>query len=345
MLSRRDFIRHANGVALATPFLSLVGCGDVDEDGILSFNGETMGTTYHIKVAQAPARLDQQGLAAEISAVLRDVDGRMSTYQAESEVSRINNAAAGERTPVSDDTARVVTAALTAAQITGGAFDPTVGPLVDLWGFGPKGSRHKAPPTADIDAARASVGYHNITLADGFVSKNSPDVHLDLSGVAKGFGVDKVAELFDSKGLTNYLVEVGGEIRTRGRADEGRAWRIGIEKPTLAGNEFERILDLNGEALATSGNYRIFFEDGGKRYAHIIDPRTGRPLDHLLTSATIIAPSSMQADALSTSMLVMGPEAAMAFVTERDIAAYFIIGKDGAFTDAASPAFARRFSA
>jgi len=345
MLSRRDFIRHANGVALATPFVSLVGCGDVDADEMLSFSGQTMGTTYSVKVAKAPAALDRQALAADIQAALDAVDGRMSTYRADSELSRINGQQAGVATPVSAETAKVVAAALRASELTGGAFDPTIGPLVDLWGFGPKGARYSAPSAAEIETARAAVDYRRVTLQDGAVGKTSADTHLDLSGVAKGYGVDKISELLESKGLHNHLVEVGGELRAKGRAAGDRAWRIGIEKPSVAGGEFQRVLDLDGEALATSGNYRIFFEDQGKRYAHIIDPRTGAPLDHNLASATVIAASSMEADALSTSMLVMGPEAAMAFVTEHDIAAFFIVGRDGAFTEAASPAFARRFSA
>ncbi len=345
MLSRRDFIRHANGVAIATPFLSLVGCGDGDENDFLSFNGQTMGTTFSVKVAKAPEALDRQALAAEIQATLDSVDGRMSTYRADSELSRINAAPAGATTAVSADTAEVIGAALRAAELTGGAFDPTIGPLVDLWGFGPKGVRHSAPTAVEIEAARSAVDHRRIAVQDGAVGKTAADAHLDLSGVAKGYGVDKVAALLESKGVANYLVEVGGELRAKGRAAGDRAWRIGIEKPNLAGGEFQRVLDLDGDALATSGNYRIFFEDHGKRYAHIIDPRSGAPLDHDLASATVVAASTMEADALSTSMLVLGPEAAMAFATEHDIAAFFIVGRDGAFTDAASPAFARRFSA
>ncbi len=345
MLSRRDFIRHANGVAIATPLLSLVGCGDADEKELLSFNGQTMGTTYNVKVAKAPESLDAKALGAGIDAILQSVDSKMSTYRADSELSRINSADAGAWTSVSQETALVVDSALKAADLTGGAFDPTIGPLVDLWGFGPKGTRQSAPSASMIETARASVDHGKVTLNDGAISKSDANLRLDLSGVAKGFAVDQIAGLLETKGLNNYLVEVGGELRAKGRAEEDRAWRVGIEKPTLAGGQFQRILELDGDALATSGNYRIFFEADGKRYAHIIDPRTGRPLDHNLASATVVATSTMEADALSTSMLALGPDAAMALATEHDIAAFFIVGENGAFSEVASPAFTRRFGA
>jgi thiamine biosynthesis lipoprotein len=304
-----------------------------------------MGTTYSVKVAKAPDGLNKDALASRIDAVLSAVDARMSTYRVDSELSAINAAGAGERVAVSADTAKVVDAALAAATLTGGAFDPTIGPLVDLWGFGPKGARQSAPSTESITAALGSVGHRKVAVEGGEIAKAASDVHLDLSGVAKGYGVDKVAELLESQGVANYLVEVGGELRAKGRADEDRAWRVGIEKPNLAGGDFQRVIDLDGDALATSGNYRIFFEADGKRYAHIIDPRTGRPLDHKLASATVVAASTMEADALSTSMLALGPEAGMALATEHGIAAFFIVGENGDFTEAASPAFAKRFSA
>lgn len=345
MLSRRDFIRHANGVAIATPFLSLVACGEAGENGLLSFNGSTMGTTYSVKVAKAPGSLDSDALAAEIKAALDAVDMRMSTYKSESELSSVNRAPSGAPVSVSDETAKVVDAALKTAELTGGAFDPTIGPLVDLWGFGPDGARRHAPDASAIEAARTAVDYRAITVDGATVAKTAANARIDLSGVAKGYGVDKVAELLESKGVADYLVEVGGELRAKGRPEEGRGWRVAIEKPNLSGGEFQRVLDLEGEALATSGNYRIFFEADGKRYAHIIDPRTGRPLDHNLASATVVAATTMEADALSTSMLALGPEAGMALAEREGVAAFFIYGGDGAFTEAASTAFANRFSA
>lgn len=344
MLSRRDFIRGANGIALTIPFLGLIGCDDTSADGAHSVSGETMGTTYNVKIAHASGTLDSDALASRIQASLDGVESLMSTYRPTSELSLFNGDRAGSSRTVSTDTARVVETALAVAEMTDGAFDPTVGPLVDLWGFGPNGGRADVPAETEIAAAMTDLGYRNISLAGQDLAKTSP-ARLDLSGIAKGFGVDKVAELLDAEGVEHYLVEVGGEVRTGGLSPEDRAWRLGIEKPNPAARDIQRIVGLSGHALASSGNYRIFFEADSQRYAHIIDPRNGRPLTHDLASATVIAETTTQADALSTAMLVMGTKDAMDFARENDIAAFLISGRDGSFTDAASPAFERLFSA
>lgn len=343
MLSRRDFIRSANGIALTIPFLGLIGCDEKDSEGAHSFNGKTMGTTYNVKIARAADTLDSEVLASRIQSSLDNVEFLMSTYRADSELSRFNSGGIGATQTVSADTARVINSALTVAELTDGAFDPTVGPLVDLWGFGPS-NREGVPTTAEITAAMSGMGHRSITLAERALAKSS-DARLDLSGVAKGFGVDKVAELLDAEGVEHYLVEVGGEIRTRGLSPEDRAWQLGIEKPTPSTRDIQHVVGLSGQALATSGNYRIFFEADGQRYAHIIDPRTGRPLTHDLASATVIAKTTMEADALSTAMLVMGADKAMEFARDNGVAAYLISGRNGNFTSAASPAFEQLFSA
>ena len=344
MLSRRDFIRGANGIALTIPFLGLIGCDDTSADGAHSFSGKTMGTTYNVKVARATNALDDEMLASRIQARLDGVESLMSTYRTTSELSLFNATNAGNSRSVSADTARVIETALAVAEMTDGAFDPTVGPLVDLWGFGPNGSRTDLPAETEIASAMAGLGYRNISLSGQDLTKTT-NAQIDLSGIAKGFGVDKVAELLDAEGVEHYLVEVGGEVRTRGLSPEDRAWRLGIEKPNPATRDIQQIVGLSGHALASSGNYRIFFEADSQRYAHIIDPRNGRPLTHDLASATVIAETTTQADALSTAMLVMGTETAMAFARENDIAAFLISGRDGSFSDAASPAFERLFSA
>ncbi|MDU9005369.1 FAD:protein FMN transferase [Sedimentitalea todarodis] len=344
MLSRRDFIRGANGIALTIPFLGLIGCDDTSADGAHSISGKTMGTTYNVKVARASDAVDGEGLASRIQASLDRVESLMSTYRPTSELSLFNADVAGSSRSVTTDTARVIETALAVADMTDGAFDPTVGPLVDLWGFGPNGGRADLPADAEITTAMADMGYHNISIANQELAKTT-QARLDLSGIAKGFGVDKVAELLEAEGIEHYLVEVGGEVRTRGLSPEDRAWRLGIEKPNPASRDIQRIVGLSGQALASSGNYRIFFEADRQRYAHIIDPRSGRPLTHDLASATVIAKTTMQADALSTAMLVMGTGSAMAFARDHDIAAFLISGRDGSFTDAASPAFERLFSA
>ena len=346
-LSRRDFIHQAQGVALATPFLSLLGCSDDGASGLLTLDGRTMGTTYSVKIAGAPRGLDADLLAREIDGLLETVNRQMSTYRPDSELSRFNAAAAGTWTPVSADTRSVIETALRVSRQTDGAFDPTVGPIVDLWGFGPGDTQQRVPSPEDIAVVRQTVGFAEVsTQADApAVTKHAAGVRLDLSGVAKGFGVDKVAEHLTARGVGNYLVEVGGELRSSGRGPGERPWRVGIEKPSGAPGDLQRVVDLDRQALATSGNYRIFFERDGHRYSHIVNPRSGRPVDHDLASATVVAATTMEADALSTSLLVLGADAGMKLAAEHDIAAFFVSGRGGSFTETASPAFERRFTA
>jgi len=346
-LSRRDFIHRAKGVALATPFISLVGCGEESVRDLLSLGGQTMGTTYSVKLVNVPTDLDQDTLAQELDGILETVNRRMSTYRPDSELSRYNAAAAEDWLAVSSDTRSVIDEALRVARLTGGAFDPTVGPVVDLWGFGAAGKGQHVPSPEDIAAARETIGFAKVETRDApaQLTKLQDGVRLDLSGVAKGFAVDKLAAHLDAQGMTDYLVEVGGELRTGGHGPEGRPWRVGIEKPTMAPGDLQRIVDLERDALATSGNYRIFFEQDGRRYTHIVNPRNCRPVEHDLASATVVAATTMEADALSTSLLVLGPEAGMELAVEQDIAAFFVVGRDGSFSEMAAPAFERRFTA
>lgn len=345
-LSRRKFIRQTQGLVLATPFLSLVGCSD-GGDEVVTFVGETMGTTYSVKLVGTPRGVDHQALEHEISETLETVNRQMSTYRPESELSRFNAAEAGTWVSTSNDTRAVIDAALQVSRVTKGAFDPTVGPVIDLWGFGAGGKEEYLPSHDEIAVARKIVGFDKVETKrdEAAVVKQANGLRLDLSGIAKGFGVDKVAELLERRGAENYLVEVGGELRGKGAGPAGKAWRIGVERPTGVPGDLQRVLDLKDGALATSGNYRIFFERDGRRYSHIINPQTGRPVEHDLASATVVADTTMEADALSTSMLVLGPEAGMELAVEQNIAALFIAGRGETFTEKASPAFLQRFKA
>ncbi len=343
-LSRRKFIGQAQGVMLATPFLGLFGCSEVSQD-LVTLNGKTMGTTYSVKLVGTPRELDSNAIAQGIGETLETVNRQMSTYRPESEISRFNAADSGVWMATSDDTRSVIDEALRISRLTKGAFDPTVGPIVDLWGFGSSRDEPQLPSTEDVAAVQEMVGFSKIVTRAGesAVLKQTPAVNLDLSGIAKGFGVDMVAEYLERQGVANYLVEVGGELRSKGRGPEGQAWRVGIERPSGVPGDLQQVVELKGEALATSGNYRIFFEEDGHRYSHIINPQTGRPVDHNLASATVVAPTTMEADALSTSLLVLGPDAGMELAVEHDIAAFFITGNGKAFSEMASPAFVRRF--
>ena len=346
-LSRRELIARTSSLAIATPFLSLVGCDWDDAEELVSFGGPTMGTSYSIKLADLGSEHDAVSLAQEIAGILETVDQRMSTYLPTSELSRFNAADAGSWTPVSEDTLTVIERSRRLHELTDGAFDPTVGPIVDLWGFGPDGTQDQVPSASEIATVAGSIGLAKVDMRHNqpALRKQAPGVRLDLSGVAKGFAVDLVAEHLGSKGISNAFIEVGGELRASGVGPADRPWRVGIEKPTLASRDIQHVIDIGPEAMATSGNYRIFFEKDGRRYTHIIDPQSGRPVEHSLASVTVVAPTTLEADALSTAMLVLGLDDGLALATEKDIAAYFITSVDGSFEAKASPAFNRRETA
>ena len=343
-LSRRDFLRQTKGLALATPFLSLAACEDRDVRRELSeIRGETMGTTYSVKFTDLPASIDQSSLATDIDRLLDTVNAQMSTYRPDSELSRYNRIATDMWTFVSPDTLKVVNEALRVSQLSDGAFDPTVGPLVDLWGFGPGSERQVVPSPARIEAVLDQIGhgYVRIDSSATAISKRGRNIRVDLSGIAKGFGVDKIAEHLESLGIENYLAEIGGELRGRGRSPQDAPWRVGIEKPRATPETVQRVVRVDGRAIATSGDYRIFFESDGQRFSHIVNPRTGRPVDHGLASATVVAETTMQADALSTALLVLGPEAGLRLAEREGIAAHFIARTKNGFKELTSPEFAK----
>jgi len=345
-LSRRNFIARTRNVALAGPFLGLVGCdGDAMEEAF-SFGGPTMGTSYSVKLADRPDAGDRAVIEREIATILDGVNQRMSTYLPNSELSRFNRSAPGRWTTMSDETLTVIDRSRRVHLLTKGAFDPTVGPIVDLWGFGPGGGQDHVPSDLEIADAADAVGFEKIVSQDSnpVLQKQAPGVRLDLSGVAKGYAVDLVAQHLDDRGYPNYLVEVGGELRAGGKGPASRPWRVGIEKPALSSRDILQVVDLESEAMATSGNYRIFFEQEGRRYSHIIDPTSGRPVEHDLASITVVASTTLEADALSTALLVAGLEDGMAIATEHGVAAFFITGRDGDFVETASPAFLSRMA-
>lgn len=316
---------------MATPFLGLVAC---DGNGVrrktTNFAGATMGTTYSIRVADLPRHIDHSALKFAIDGILATLNDQMSNWRPASEISRFNAGAASSWVGVSGDTLSVIEEALRISRVSGGAFDPTIGPLVDLWGFGPASGNRHVPSQNQIGAALRKTGFQNIrtSVSQLAVAKRKASVEITLCGIAKGFGVDRLAEHLDREGVDQYLVEVGGELRARGYSPRRRPWRVGIERPIAGRRTIQRIVELHGEAVASSGNYRNFFDRNGMRFSHIIDPRTGEPISHETASVTVIAPTAMQADALSTALMVLGPEAGLDLAEKENLAALFIV-KDG----------------
>jgi thiamine biosynthesis lipoprotein len=302
----------------------------------LVLRGATMGTTYHIKLP-APASLDTQQLDADIQAVLAEIDHQMSTYRPDSELSRFNAAPAGDWFPVSAAIAAVAAAAQSISEQSGGALDVTVNPLVKLWHFGPSGvstagaRRRPFQPPADelIGAVRKRVGYRNleVRLDPPALRKNVDRLEVDLSSIASGYAIDRLALLLDGRGLRDYMIELGGEVRAAGRRPDGKPWRVGIEWP-LPGPVEVHSVPLTNAAIATAGDYHKFFEHAGRRYSHIIDPATGRPIENALASVTVVASSCLAADGWDTPLLVLGPQRGYDCAERHGIAALFI-SRDG----------------
>lgn len=315
--------------------------------------GETMGTVYHITLVGAELTEARAGeLAARIETVLEEVNRQMSTYRPDSEISRFNRAAAGEEVPISPAFERVVRFALELAERSGGAFDPTVAPLVDLWGFGPAGRRAEPPAPEAIAAARAGVGHRHVTLPrPGVLVKDLDGVRLDLSAVAKGYGVDAVAAALAEAGVNHLMVEIGGEVYAAGKNARGAPWRIGVDRPqahAVPGADLAGILHLSNLAVASSGDYRNFFTDeDGAVYAHILDPRRGEPVRRPPTGVTVVAPDCLTADGLATTLFVLGTQEGLAWLkTNFPAADAWIVERtaEGGTRTAASEGFARHLA-
>jgi len=298
--------------------------------------GPTMGTTWSARLA-APAGLDLRQAHARVQDALDGVVAQMSTWLPGSDLCRFNRAPEGWHA-LPAECFEVLQCAWELARETGGAYDPTVAPLVDLWGFGPAAPRTVPASQAEVDAALARVGWYRLRLDPAARRAWRPaDAALDFSSIAKGYGVDRAAAALDALGVANYLVEVGGELLGRGRRPDGRPWRVAVELPDGSGPA--AVLALDGLSVATSGDYRRYFEAGGRRYSHTLDPRTGRPVEHGLASVAVAAQQCMRADAQATALAVLGLEAGMEHARRHGLAALFVSHAGDGFDSRATPAF------
>jgi len=323
------------GLTLHRLFLAEIPIGS----DVLILDGETMGTTYQISVAGEDLTDGlRERVAAETERRLAEIDEWMSNWNPESEVSRFNDYPASDEFPVSFETADVVAYAIELGKRTDGAFDIAVGPIVALWGFG-SGARIGEPPTQEeLDRLRRHSGAHNIRVGrgnpthGGFLRKATPETRIDLSAIAKGYGVDHVAAGLFDLGRDDFLVEIGGEVRAAGERPAGGPWRVAIEEPLDEGRSIQTVVELTDQAMATSGDYRIFYRQEGRRISHTIDPRTGRPVENGPASATAIHASATVADAWATALMVMG-EKGLALAEHEGIAGMLMWrGDDGAIS-------------
>jgi len=326
-------------LAIATVLLMLGGCfpsNDLARQEYL-MQGKTMGTTYNIKVVGE--NIDTVKLQQGIDEKLKQLNQEMSTYINDSELSTFNQSTSLESRSVSPGLARVLKEAIRLGKLSEGALDVTVGPLVNLWGFGPEYRPETVPSDELLAQTKARIGLDKLVFEQGMLSKSIPDLYIDLSTIAKGYGVDLVAEFVEVNGINNYLVEIGGEMRIKGFKHTGELWHVAIEKPLGNERAVHQIIVPKDNAVATSGDYRIYFEVDGQRFSHIIDPKTGKPINHKLVSVTVIHPSSMTADGLSTAMMVMGEEKALAFAEANGLAVYIIAKTEHGFVEQSTVKF------
>ena len=319
------------------------GCQQGETAENLRLSGQTMGTTWSLNMVPGSSGTDSAVLKRLLQARLDQINGLMSTYDPESELSRFNTLASTDWYPVSEDTARVIDLSQEISVLSGGAFDISIGPLVELWGFGTAERREKIPTEGQVRDNLARVGYKNIQLRRGptAIRKQIPELQIDLSAVAKGYAVDALAKILEQQGISNYLLEIGGELQISGHRGDDSPWQIAIEKPLEEVREVATIFPLTNTALATSGNYRNFYVEDGQRYSHTIDPVSGKPIRHKLASVTVLARTCARADALATALMVLGEEKGRQFCEKNQIAAYFLIHERTSMTVYASPAFER----
>lgn len=305
---------------------------------LVSFSGPTMGTTYTVKFYTTEDIDNPWSIKGDVDDVLLSVNKHMSTYDPSSELSRFNQLPANTAQDISQGLAYVVDKALLISQMSNGEYDVTVGPLVNLWGFGPGKREDKVPSDEQIKQAQARVGYQSIQL-EGLRLSKEKDIYIDLSSIAKGYGVDQVAEALERHGIQSYLVEVGGEIRSKGVKPEGESWQVAIESPAGGHDVAKKIIPADNIAIATSGDYRNYFEKNGVRYSHTINPLTGRPVTHRLVSVTVIDKTTTMADGLATAITVLGPDKGLQFAQDNGIAAYLMVKTDFGYEERVSDAF------
>lgn len=326
---------------LAVFVFGLQGCNSKPQEHVVGFQGMTMGTTFSMKWVSTSEE-EVESVRAEAGKLLSQVNQQMSTYIEDSELSLLNKMPHGEPRQVSSELMQVLKEGQRISELTRGAFDYTVGPLVNLWGFGPDGRITHAPDTHEIEALKARIGYRFVELDPNALSVvKDGEQYVDLSAIAKGYGVDALAQLLEARGIERYLVEIGGELRAKGSKPNAEPWRLAIETPTEGERSVQEVISLTQGGVATSGDYRNYFEEDGVRFSHTIDPRTARPITHRLASVTVIRPSCMEADALATALMVMGEEEGYNFALEHDIDAFFINKTEDGFETRFTPGFTK----
>ncbi|MEP0235426.1 FAD:protein FMN transferase [Roseibium sp.] len=310
--SRRSFILMS---------LALAACKRGAD--VLELDGSTMGTSYSIKAIDHDGNVDVAALKQAVAKSLADVNAQMSNWDPNSEVSRFNASSSSDAIGVSQDLAYVIEAAEGVKRASDGQFDITLGPVIEAWGFGANGGSARAQPSMqEIADAMHSTG--QLSVSGTSVKKANPDTQIFLPSIGKGYGVDKLAATLKGFGLTDFMVEIGGDLYVAGLNTDGMRWQIGIESPDSLSRQAYQVTDISNLGMATSGDYRNYFEENGTRYSHIIDSHTGKPISHKTASVTVLAENTMLADAWSTAMLALGTDRGLEIANRLDLAVLFI---------------------
>jgi thiamine biosynthesis lipoprotein len=324
--------------------VSLSGCSEPLREAPITLKGQIFGTYYQVILAKPMTRDQVADIEAGILDELEAVDASMSTYREDSELSNFNRSPVGEWQPLSPELMQVLEISRQVSKASDGAFDITVGGLVNLWSFGPEARPEKVPPEDQLEERLAQIGPDKVELdIEAGRARRLSDVYVDLSAVAKGYGVDQVGDYLEAQGVDNFLVDIGGELVLSGhRDDSGDPWRVGVEVPDEHRQVAQYVLALTDMSVATSGDYRNYFEEDGKRYSHTIDPRTGRPVKHALASVTVLGDTTADADAWATALSVLGPQASLE-TARREGLAVLTLERDGeGWISRVSAAFAER---
>lgn len=318
--------------------LVLAGCGR--GDSIERVSGPTMGSSYTVQYVRTPQGAAPEQVRAEVEAILQGIDQRFSTYRSDSLVGQFNQLPANRCQPMPADVLQLVRVGEQLSRQSDGAFDLTVEPLLDLWGFGPQARAEKVPDAQVLAQVRERVGYRHLRI-DGQQLCKDAAVEVDFNSIAAGHAVDLIVERLRGMGLESFLVEATGELKAVGRKPDGSAWRVALELPRDDRQIAQQVVPVDGYGVSTSGDYRHYFKENGRRYSHTFDARLGQPVSHALASVTVLEPTALMADGYSTLLLILGPEEGWRFAREHRIAAVFVSRVEGGFVARATPAFTR----
>ena len=326
-------------VALAA---ALTGC--LFQDRVETVSGPTMGSTYTVKYVRSGNVAAPADVHREVEGILGELDRQLSTYRSDSDIERFNALPAGSCEAMPEAVRALVAAGEQLSADSEGAFDLTLEPLLNLWGFGPRARDERIPSAEEIEAARALTGQRHLRI-DGERLCKAQAVQLDFNSIAAGYAVEQVVARLRELGVRSYLVEITGELKAEGRKPDGSPWRIAIEAPRDDQRVAQKVVELDGLGVSTSGDYRNYFERDGRRYSHTLDPQSGRPIEHQLAAVTVVDRSTLRADGLSTALMVLGPERGWALAEREGIAAFFVIREGQGFATKSTRAFDELFGA